>query len=82
VKLGIVNGTNFDSMLQEHAPNASVQRFPSTSEVMAAFQTGQIVAPEEYDAVFINRRMNELDCSGTLRGAIKPKEKINLPGLD
>lgn len=42
VKLGVVNGTNFDSMLQKFAPNASVQRFPSTSEVLAAFQTGQI----------------------------------------
>ncbi|MFP1645360.1 transporter substrate-binding domain-containing protein [Pontitalea aquivivens] len=42
VKLGVVNGTNFDSMLQKFAPNASIQRFPSTSEVLAAFQTGQI----------------------------------------
>lgn len=42
VKLGIVNGTNFDAMVQEFAPNATLQRFPSTSEVLAAFQTGQI----------------------------------------
>lgn len=42
IRLGIVNGTNFDSMVQEFAPNATVQRFPSTSEVLAAFQTGQI----------------------------------------
>lgn len=42
VRLGIVNGTNFDAMVQEYAPDASVQRFPSTSEVLAALQTGQI----------------------------------------
>lgn len=42
IKLGVVNGTNFDSMIQKLAPNANLQRFPSTSEVLAAFQTGQI----------------------------------------
>lgn len=42
IRLGIVNGTNFDAMVQEFAPNATIQRFPSTSEVLAAFQTGQI----------------------------------------
>lgn len=64
VKLGIVNGTNFDSMLQEHAPNASVQRFPSTSEVMAAFQTGQIdgtiATPSNADAARAKMRKGQV----------------------
>jgi polar amino acid transport system substrate-binding protein len=42
IKLGIVNGTNFDNMLRDFAPNANVQRFPPNSEVLAAFQTDQI----------------------------------------
>ena len=64
IKLGIVNGTNFDSMVQEFAPNATVQRFPSTSEVLAAFQTGQIdgtiATPSAADAAKAKMRKGEV----------------------
>lgn len=64
VRLGIVNGTNFDAMIQEYAPNASVQRFPSTSEVLAAFQTGQIdgtiATPSAADAAKAKMRKGQV----------------------
>lgn len=42
ITIGLVVGTNFETVLAEFAPNATVKRFQSSSEVMAAFQTGQI----------------------------------------
>lgn len=42
VTIGLVVGTNFESMVKEYAPNVTVKNFQSNSEILAAFQTGQI----------------------------------------